>query len=526
MSSPDRWATTEISFESDFDHERPYEDVAVEVTFDGPDGRRIRRTAFWDGGRIWRVRFAPTAVGTWIYTTAASDTSDSGLHSIGGQVECVANASAHGIYRHGFLHASPDGRHLQHVDGTPFFWLGDTHWRLAWERWDESNKPGWSSQFRGTVDRRAEQGFTVYQANAFSWTPPSFWDQLADADDFDVSFFQEVLDPRFAYIARRGLVLALGLSWYDAIDRAPTAMAKLARYFVARYGSYPMVWTLGGEVAGYEPQLRERRLAGWRDVALAIQESDDYCHPITAHLTNERPMPADYQDEDWLTFTLSQLGHGDLDMGSAHWRDQKDAHPGKPLVEGESFYEGLISMEPNGRRPVTDTMVRQVAYRAFQSGCCGYTYGAQGCWNGAWDSTEQGSTWGDLPWHEGVELPGGEQMGHLRKFYQSFEWTSLSPAPECFRTESWVNETFYPPMVSADAIRHTIVIFFGETYRPEEGAAYITDVPAGAYGFEWFDPRTGEFTPPEKRATEADGLLSIPPPPTAGDWLLLVRRTD
>ena len=31
---------------------------------------------------------------------------------------------------HGPLKASPDGRFLQHADGTPLFWLGDTAWAL------------------------------------------------------------------------------------------------------------------------------------------------------------------------------------------------------------------------------------------------------------------------------------------------------------------------------------------------------------------------------------------------------------
>ena len=31
----------------------------------------------------------------------------------------------------GALRVSDDGHHLQHTDGTGFFWLGDTAWKLA-----------------------------------------------------------------------------------------------------------------------------------------------------------------------------------------------------------------------------------------------------------------------------------------------------------------------------------------------------------------------------------------------------------
>ena len=154
------WETGEIAFESHREYPHPYLDVEVEVEFVGPGGEVIRRPAFWDGSRTWRVRFAPTRPGTWRYRVASTDPTDKGLNGCVGEVVCADEAAAHRFGAHGFLRKGPTGRHLVHADGTPFFWLGDTHWRFAWERWDESNKDGWDSQFRGTVDRRVEQGFT------------------------------------------------------------------------------------------------------------------------------------------------------------------------------------------------------------------------------------------------------------------------------------------------------------------------------------------------------------------------------
>jgi len=117
-----------------------------------------------------------------------------------------------------------------------------------------------------------------------------------------------------AYIASQGLLNALGLAWHEAIDSNVEGMVRFARYIVARYGARPIIWTLGGEVAGYDPDLRQERLDWWRQVALAVHAADVYGHPQTAHLTAERPIPDYYQGEDWLTFTLNQLGHGDVDF--------------------------------------------------------------------------------------------------------------------------------------------------------------------------------------------------------------------
>jgi len=276
----------------------------------------------------------------------------------------------------------------------------------------------------------------VYQTNILSFggpeTPGAF---LAGSVPPHIapSWFRDVVDPRMAYIADHGLLNALALGWYAAIDGGADTMVRFAQYIVAQYSTYAMIWTLAGEVAGYDPRLRQARLDCWREVAVAIREADAYGHPLTAHLTAERPIPNDDQGETWLTLTLNQHGHGDMDLGTTHYRDHIAAHPGVPLVEGESLYEGLTTVEKSGRRTVTDTMVRQAAWRAIQSGCCGYTYGAQGCCNGAWDTQDMATTWGSLPWYDGIDLPGANQMGHLGRFYASRDWPALRPAPGCSR---------------------------------------------------------------------------------------------
>lgn len=516
---------SEIVLESDVDRDNPYLDVAVTAEFRGPDGETVRRPAFWDGGRTWRVRFAPTAPGIWRYRVEADDPSDGGLHGIEGVVEAgEADAAA---VRRGFVRASSAGTHLERADGAPFFWLGDTHWRFAWERWDESNKPGWDSQFRGTVDLRVRQGFTVYQSNLMAfgrgWDAGTCWEDGAPYRRLVPEYFRSIIDPRMAYIADAGLVNAFAVGWYQAIDVDPEGVARFARYLVARYGAAPMVWTLGGEVAGYDDALRDERLRGWRDVALAIQDADDYRHPITAHLTNERPIADCFQGEDWLSLTLNQLGHGDLDMSPRAYAEHFAEHPGRPLVEGESMYEGITTVEAVGRRTATATIVRQVAYRAIQSGCCGYTYGAQGCWNGAWDAEDTATSWGDLPWHEGVELPGGAQMGHLRRFYESLPWWTLRPADGLFATTSGENDRFYRPLVTADETRRTLVAYFGETYRNDEGTASLGRVADAGYALRWFDPRAGEWH--DAGAVRAErGSIPLPALPYDGaDWLLVAQ---
>jgi Protein of unknown function (DUF4038)/Domain of unknown function (DUF5060)/Putative collagen-binding domain of a collagenase len=527
MSSAAVWRSVEIAVESDRDRNNPYLDVQVGAEFNGPGGELIRRPAFWDGSRTWRIRFAPTAPGRWSYSINSDDETDASLNGITGDIDAVERTDGNAVQRHGFLRIARDGSHLAHRDGTPFFWLGDTHWRFAWERWDDANKPGWTSQFRDTVELRVKQGFTVYQSNIMSfgrgWDAPTCWAEGEPFRRLVPEYFRNVLDPRMAYIASRGLVNAVGIGWYQAVDEDPAGLARFARYLVARYGAAPIVWTLGGEVAGYEPERRSARIEGWRSVALAIRDADDYSHPRTAHLTNERPIANYYQEEDWLSFTLNQLGHGDMDLGTDAYRKHRAAYPGRPIVEGESLYEGITTMEPVGRRTATAMMVRQVAYRAILSGCCGYSYGAQGCWNNSWEYGDAATVWGDLPWYEGVDLEGGSQLGHLRWFFESVGWTKLRPAPEVFETKTGIAERYFPPAISADEDRETVIVYFGDNYRSHEGVATLVGLRNHRYHVRWFDPRVGNWLDDGVRATPHAGRLALPPTPGDGvDWVLAV----
>src|SRR5258708_2112455 len=67
------WRPTEINLTAQASYANPFTDVDVHCEFDGPNGERVVARGFYDGGRSWRVRFTPTAVGAWSYRTVAAD---------------------------------------------------------------------------------------------------------------------------------------------------------------------------------------------------------------------------------------------------------------------------------------------------------------------------------------------------------------------------------------------------------------------------------------------------------------------
>ncbi len=530
----EQWRQIILPFTSAHRFDNPFLDARLCARFTGPSGRVIEREAYWDGGDSYKVAFAPTEPGEWRWRLSAPK--ETGLDGASGAVECVPYAGEHAIYRHGFLRVSQNRRYLEHADGTPFFWLGDTHWAFAYgERWDESNHPAMDSMFRGMVDRRVQQGYTVYQTNLRSDETSAdgggagdslYWDKSCKDDVPNVTFYQNELDRRMLYIADSGLVNALGLAWFSAVQNGTQHMKHLARYIIARYGALPIVWTLAGEAAGYFPgPPRERFIRGWREVALYIEQTDGYDHLQSAHSTNERPFADYYHADGWHDFTMNQAGHGDYPV-NAHWYRRFHAeHTTKPFIESESLYEFVSTLEENGSRLCTPYMVRRAAYLAMQTGACGYTYGAQGIWDNLWEPHDENLIGGGfnrfgIPWYKAIDGEAGEQMGILRRFYEENRFWELIPHNE---EEVATANPFdaRAPLASATADSARWVLYYTENITWRQ--ARITGFCAAPYVGTWVDPRTGEKRPAGEYVPE-DGALVMPKRPTIEDWLLVLEK--
>jgi len=205
------WQVAEIELTSSRTYANPYGEIDVTVTFTGLGGESVTRLAFWDGGSAWKVRFAPTALGTWNWRTECSDRTNEGLHGRSGRLDCVPKqmAETSGVgrakqpphLRHGFLRVSDNRRHFVHADGTPFFWLGDTHWQMPdTERLDVCNHPEHvgqtcphGGQFQHLVADRRAKGFTVY--HEYFYGPSRSPGTLRNLDP-SVSYHADWFDPR------------------------------------------------------------------------------------------------------------------------------------------------------------------------------------------------------------------------------------------------------------------------------------------------------------------------------------------
>ena len=148
---------TEWSYSSGTSYPDPFNDVQLDVLFVDPNGDEHLMPAFWAGEQTWGVRFSSGLPGRHQFRTICSDTSNHDLHGCEGILEVQPARSSNPLLQHGPLRLAASRRHLEHGDGTPFFWLGDTWWMGLCKRLS------WPDGFQELAADRVAKGFTVVQ---------------------------------------------------------------------------------------------------------------------------------------------------------------------------------------------------------------------------------------------------------------------------------------------------------------------------------------------------------------------------
>jgi len=522
-----RWRMQEISFTAQAAYADPFGDVELSVTFTGPDDTVMVMPAFWDGGSAWRVRFAPTEIGHWQYETSCSNTDDAGLHGVTGGFNCVPYAGELEIYRRGFLKTEPGVRYLMYADGTPFFYLGDTHWSMPAEPFD--------GMFKTIVDTRVEQGFTVYQSEPIG-AGYNLDDGLTEAD---LAGFAD-LDRRFDYIAGAGLVhanaqLIFGSSLFHgkhAGHYTDGYIRKLSRYWVARYGAYPVLWTTAQEVD--DDMYYDRDGNGgqaiypaaqnpWLIVAETVGACDPYRHPLTAHqeyssmdavhgMNASKSTFKNLAAHSWFgaQWAPSLTKSPDFALVKDFWRNGG----GKPVVNYEGRYENLWTKSFGARAQ---------GWISFLNGMVGYGYGAVDIWlyQSAYDVDTTSNDGIDtitpadkaVPWAESLYFETADQMGYMKDFLQDATWWELTP-----RFNSW--RWFIPwPGTNYSVATRGNEAYAAYFYNRTRSTGLLRGLDWKAcYTAEWFNPRTGESVP-VRRLWAFLGMCFVPCKPDANDWV-------
>jgi len=443
----------EISFPAARVHADPFNDVTLNVRFTEPGGVKRLVPAFWAGGQVWKVRYASMIPGRHTFRSECVPADDAGLEGIAGEVDVRPYTGTNPLYAHGPLQVAANGRYLEHADKTPFFWLGDTWWMGL------SHRLRWPEEFQELGADRKAKGFNVVQivAGLYPDMPP-FDPRGANEAGYpwETNYarirpeYFDAADQRLEWLAGQGITPCIVGAWgYFLPWMGVEKMKAHWRYLIARYGALPVVWCVAGEanlpwyLAPRFPYDDREQVKGWTEVMRHVRATDPFHRLVTIHPTAIQFYTARHATDDpaLLDFDMLQTPHGGREAVPVVLkavRDSRAALPVMPVIDGEASYEMLGDSLPT-------KWTRRMFWLCLLNGTAGHTYGANGIWqnNRPGDphgKSPHGGTYGQISWHDAMQLPGSGQLGFAKKLFERYAWQRFEPHPE------WAACTAAPPV--------------------------------------------------------------------------------
>ncbi|MDB6023502.1 MAG: hypothetical protein JWQ04_3359 [Pedosphaera sp.] len=509
-----KWGRFEQSFKSSVTYANPLEETTLTVTFTSPLGETFKAYGFWDGGKVWRVRFSPNFPGKWKFHTVCSDTTNAGLHNISGEFTCTAPIGQSRFDHHGPVRVARDHHHFEHQDHTPFFWLADA----AGEGATQSTPEEWTYY----AQVRSNESFSVCQWIAVPYGTNN--QPAAIGNDGHLQINLEIfrkLDAKVETLNRAGLLdavtpfpesLANKTNSLDALPEEQTI--ALLRYLVARWGADNVVWMLN---------CSDGKVGRWirigRAVFGGISHAPVVINPGEAYWALEG-----FRAEPWVDALGYQSGQEVTD-DAAQWMNAgpvtKDwnREPARPFINLAPPCEN----QPVGSTPTDPHSVRRAAYwSVLNTSAAGINYGGYGVWN--WDMTVENRSAAPgsknlRAWQLALLLPGAKQMGTLADAFTSIDFSRLRPAPELLAQQPGASSPLHYVAAARTEAGDLAVIYVPENIPVELNVKELPPSPTAT----WICPHDGQrVTAP---ATLHGQTIKFVAPKGCRDWLLLLQST-
>ena len=432
-------------------------------------------------------------------------------------------------WENGKLQISENHRFLQHENGTPFFWLGETAWLLP-----SRSKQDEAAYFIGET---AKNGFNVIQISVLhGLSDMNEYGHYALPNGFD---FKNIDQPgeynywkHVDYIVeqarRQGIYIGIVCVWGTNVKAGNVTVENAKKYgeFLAeRYGKYPnIIWLIGGDVRGdVKPEV-------WKAMATTIK-SIDPLHLMTYHPLGRTMSATWFNNEPWLDFNLFQSGHrrygqrkGDGDYPIEEhteedgWRFVERSlaiKPVKPVLDGEPSYEAI----PQGLHDTSEPYwqaedVRRYAYWSVFAGAFGHTYGHNSTmqmyrpgYSPAYGATQ--------PWWESIHALGCRQMKHLKNLITAFPFFERVPAQDVV---SGTNGAQYERVIATRG--NDYILVYNYTNRLAE--IDMTRISGARKKAWWYNPRNGQTEFIGEFANGKQAFIHDSGYRAGNDWVLII----
>jgi hypothetical protein len=511
-----KWGRFEQSFRSTVIYSNALQDASLKVQFTSPLGETSEVDGFWDGGRTWRVRFAPDLPGRWRFKTSCLDAANDGLRNQTGEFLCSAPIGPTRFHKHGPVRVSREHRHLEHADGTPFFWLADTVW--------EGARTAELKDWEFYAGMRASQRFTVAQwavAPGEDVKKESAYSGFPERITINLDFFKR-LDARLEVLSQAGILSAIApLAELRPQENVAPALTDdqaelLVRYVVARWGADPVAWLLA-----FEGESTGKNVGRWKRIGQAVFGARAHA-PVVLYPGETQWVFDEFRDQPWVD-VFGYQSVSDVTEDAVKWAvagpfaGEWTKEPTRPLITFAPCESGVARQ--SGKRFTADDVRHAVYWGLLMAPPAGVSYSGQGVvdWDLSFGPGAEETKATDLPmWRKSMFMPAAKQMSALAKLANSVDFWKLRPQPKVVALQPG-NASPQKFIASASADPNTLSL----VYVPEDRSAdvVLTALPQSP-SVGWLNPRTGESNPAVAVVSGGTCQFSTPDP---GDWLLVVK---
>ncbi|MFH0758408.1 MAG: DUF4038 domain-containing protein [Bacteroidota bacterium] len=465
--------------------------------------------------------------------------------------------------QYGKLEVSENGHFIQHLDGTPFLWIGDTGWGMFQQLTRE--------EVDTYLDNRQKLGFNVIQsvvfwyphggglnsgphnaANAYGHRPFTGGEDAPDTSEpllvkggspDSPNDYWDHVDYIIEAVRKRDMYLALLPCWGRAYitpqmggDQQEFTEEEARSYGVFLGKRYQLeshiIWVLGGDakaqIKGYDKNNNYQewdKRAVFRAMAEGIaqgvtgqQPAWNQAHPawnqvfMTYHPDGDPPDNSSrwFHEDAWLTANGVEVWKEVDQVYTTMLSDYQLNGPTKPTLFLEGSYEYGTYGHDCGW--VTPVRVRRQIYHTFFAGGAGHTYGAGPIWAMRGDGGDYNCGY---TWQQALDFPAGVNFAGLtREFLIAHQWSEWIPDQDLIERGAGEGE------ILKTAVHHDSDQM-GLVYFPNSSCAQIKNTLKETATAHWFYPRDGEET--QAGSFKQNEIRDMIPPEKWEDAILVLR---